>query len=138
MPDTSTTYPLITRDPVTGDELLVTRLEGLTTGIIVEGRFHFGWMGRLTPAQLEFVRLLALHRGNIQKVAADLGIAYNTARTRGDEIAAALSTTGSSASSGPDKGMDDSRPARLAILDHVHDGSLSVEDALDQLKIIGR
>lgn len=135
MRDPSATYPLITRDPVTGDELLVTRLEGVTSGISIEGHFHFGWLGRLTAVQLEFVRLLALHRGNIQKVAAELGIAYNTARTRSDEIATALSTPGSVAATGQDNISEDfTRSARLAVLDQVYDGTLSVDDALGKLK----
>ncbi|HEY7833722.1 MAG TPA: DUF2089 family protein [Ktedonobacterales bacterium] len=138
MPDPARTYPIITRDPVTGDELLVTRLEGATSGITIEGRFAFGWLGRLAPAQLEFVRLLALHRGNIQKVAADLGIAYNTARARGDEIAATLGDTAGDDTAGDaeeEAGEGEARSgARRAILDRVFDGSLSVEEALRRLK----
>ena len=137
MPDSSTTYPLITRDPITGDELLVTRLEGASTGITVEGRFQFGWLGRLTAAQLEFVRLLALYRGNIQKVAADLGIAYNTARTRSDEIAAALNPSDAATTMGDSEATGDAiQRSRLAVLDRVLDGELSVDDALRQLRAI--
>ena len=84
------THPLITRDPVTGGELTVTRLEGLESGIVVEGRFSLGWIGRLTPDQLAFAGLLVKHRGNLQKVAAETQVAYNTARNRMDEIVAAL------------------------------------------------
>jgi hypothetical protein len=83
-------HPLITRDPVTGGELIVTRLESPRSGIVIEGAFSLGWIGRLTPEQLEFVGLLVRNRGNIQKVAADLDIAYNTARNRLDEIVVAL------------------------------------------------
>jgi hypothetical protein len=82
--------PLITRDPVTGGELLVTRLEGPESGITIEGRFSLGWIGRLTPEQLAFVGLLLRHRANVQKLAAELGVAYNTARSRLDEVVAAL------------------------------------------------
>lgn len=131
MRDSAHTFPVVTRDPITGDELLVTRLEGASSGIVIEGRFHFGWLGRLAPAQLEFVRLLALYRGNIQKVAADLGIAYNTARARSDEIAAALGAVSAEAEDDP------AARARLAVLDQVFGGSLSVEDALRQLKDLG-
>src|SRR5579862_2780856 len=55
-------HPLITRDPVTGGELLVTRLEGPESGIAIEGRFSLGWIGCLTPEQLEFVGLLLHNR----------------------------------------------------------------------------
>lgn len=82
--------PLITRDPVTGGELIVTRLESPQSGLVIEGAFSLGWVGRLTPEQLEFVGLLVRNRGNVQKVAADQNIAYNTARNRLDDIVAAL------------------------------------------------
>ena len=82
--------PLITRDPVSGGELIVTRLEAPQSGLVIEGAFSLGWVGRLTPEQLEFVGLLVRNRGNVQKVAADQNIAYNTARNRLDDIVAAL------------------------------------------------
>ena len=85
-----TLNPLITQDPVNGDELIVTRLEGQRSGIVIEGRFSLDWIGRLTPQQLTFVGLLVKHRGNIQRLAADLNVAYNTARNHLDEIVAAL------------------------------------------------
>ena len=61
---------------------------------MIEGRFGMGWIARLTPEQLVFVGLLVKQRGNIQKVAADLDVSYNTARNRMDEIVVALETCG--------------------------------------------
>src|SRR5207244_11571330 len=83
-------YPLITKDPVSGGELIVTRLECPESGIVIEGRFTLGWIGRLTREQLDFVELMVKYRGNIQKLAAELDIAYNTASIRLDEIVTAL------------------------------------------------
>lgn len=83
-------HPLITHDPVSGRELIVTRLECPQSGIVIEGAFSLGWIGRLTPEQLEFVGVLVRQRGNVQKVAADLDVAYNTARNRLDDVVAAL------------------------------------------------
>src|SRR5579859_7860044 len=82
--------PLITRDPVSGGELVVTRLECPASGVVIEGRFSLGWPARLTAEQLHFVHVLTQHRGNVKKVAAAFGIAYNTARARMDEIVVAL------------------------------------------------
>src|SRR5436190_808905 len=79
-------YPLITRDPVSGDGLIVTRLECPTSGIVIEGRFDLGWIGRLTREQLDFVELMVKYRGNVQKLGQELNIAYNTARSRLDDI----------------------------------------------------
>src|SRR5829696_1645763 len=67
-------HPLMTKDPVTGGELIVTRLECPESGILIEGRFTMGWIARLTPEQLVFVGILVKQRGNLQKVAVDLDV----------------------------------------------------------------
>jgi hypothetical protein len=117
-------YPLITRDPVSGEELIVTRLECPESGIIIEGRFSLGWIGHLTREQLDFVELMVKYRGNIQKLAAEMNIAYNTARSRLDEIVAALGGT-------PE---NDGRIDRRAVLDRLASKEISVEEAMRQLK----
>ncbi|HLL78539.1 MAG TPA: DUF2089 domain-containing protein [Ktedonobacteraceae bacterium] len=117
-------HPLITRDPITGDELIVTRLEGPQSGIVIEGQFSLGWIGRLSREQLDFVELLVKNRGNIQKLAADLDIAYNTARSRLDEIVTALGGT-------PE---NDGRVDRRLILDRLAAKEITIEEALRQLK----
>ena len=83
-------YPLITRDPVTGEELTVTRLENRARGLVMEGEFSLGWIGALSHEQLEYAGLLLRCRGNVQKVADTLGVSYNTARSRLDAIVDAL------------------------------------------------
>jgi hypothetical protein len=47
-------------------------------------------LGRLGREQLRFVEMLVKNRGNINQVAAEMGVSYTTARTRMDEIVAAL------------------------------------------------
>lgn len=116
--------PLLTRDPITGGELIVTRLESPSSGIVIEGRFSLGWIGRLTPEQLAFVELLVKNRGNIQRLAAELDIAYNTARARLDEIVALLG--------GPPE--HEPRLDRRQILDRLAAREISVEEALRLLK----
>jgi hypothetical protein len=118
--------PLLTKDPVTGGELIVTRLEGPESGIVIEGAFSLGWIGRLTPEQLEFVGLLVRNRGNVQKVAAELGVAYNTARARMDDIVSAL---GGSAEAEPEPGPD-----RGAVLDRLASGEISFDEAMEELR----
>ncbi len=121
--------PLITRDPVTGGELLVTRLEAPQSGLVIEGMFSLGWIGRLTPEQLEFVGHLVRNRGNVQKVAADLNIAYNTARNRLDDIVAAMGA--------PDEGArgDRERERRTAVLRRLSKGEIEFDEAL---RLLGR
>lgn len=117
-------YQLITRDPVSGGELIVTRLECPDSGIIIEGQFSLGWIGRLSREQLEFVEMLVKYRGNIQKLAAELDVAYNTARSRLDEIVTALGGA-------PE---NDGRADRRAILDRLASKEISVEDAMRLMK----
>jgi hypothetical protein len=117
-------YPLLTRDPITGGELIVTRLESPDSGIVIEGRFSLGWIGRLSPEQLTFVELLVKNRGNIQRLAAELDMAYNTARARLDEIVALLGGT-------PEQ---EPRLDRRQILDRLAAREISVEEALRLLK----
>ena len=117
-------HPIITRDPVSGDELIVTRLECPQSGIVIEGQFSLGWIGRLTREQLDFVELLVKNRGNIQKLAQDLDMAYNTARSRLDEIVTALG--------GAPEG--DGRADRLLVLNRLSAKEISVEEAMRMLK----
>src|SRR5437588_10836974 len=117
-------HPLITRDPVSGNELIVTRLECPQSGIVIEGQFSLGWVGRLTREQMDFVELLVKNRGNIQRMAAELDIAYNTARSRLDEIVTALGGV-------PE---NDGRVDRRQVLDRLAANEISVGEAMRLLK----
>jgi len=117
-------YPLITRDPVSGGEMIATRLECPESGIVIEGRFSLGWIGRLTREQLDFVELMVKHRGNVQRLAAEMNVAYNTARSRLDEIVTALGGT-------PE---NNGHLDRRAILDQLAAKQISVEDAMRMLR----
>ena len=117
-------HPIITRDPVSGNELIVTRLESPQSGIVIEGQFSLGWIGRLSREQLDFVELLVKNRGNIQKLASDLDFAYNTARSRLDEIVTALGGTPES----------NGRIDRCLILDRLASKEITVEEAMRMLR----
>ncbi len=116
-------HPIITRDPVSGNELIVTRLECPQSGIVIEGQFSLGWIGRLSREQLDFVELLVKNRGNIQKLAQEYDIAYNTARSRLDEIVTSLG--------GAPEG--DGRVGRRMVLDRLAAKEISVEEAMHML-----
>ena len=117
-------HPIITRDPVSGNELIVTRLESPQSGIVIEGQFSLGWIGRLTREQLDFVELLVKNRGNIQKLAQDMDVAYNTARSRLDEIVTALG--------GAPEG--NGRADRRIVLDRLAAKEINVEEAMRLLR----
>lgn len=123
--------PLITRDPVSGGELVVTRLESPRSGLVIEGAFSLGWIGRLTPEQLEFVGRLVRSRGNVQKVAADLNIAYNTARNRLDDIVAAVEAPQQDARVDQE---EEERERRMAVLRRLSMGEIEFDDALRLLE----
>ncbi len=120
--------PLITKDPATGADLIVTRLESPDSGLVIEGAFDLGWIGRLTREQLDFVGLLLRYRTNLQKLADDLGIAYNTARSRLDDVVAAIGEP-----SAPKQAARQD-PARAEIIDRLAKGDLSVDEAIEALK----
>ena len=117
-------YPLITRDPASGGEMIVTRLECPGSGTILEGRFSLGWMGRLTTEQLNFVGQLLKNRNNLQKLATELGVAYNTARSRLDEVVEAL---GGPAEEGNDQVLHD-------VIEKLSSKEISFDEAMSQLK----
>ena len=122
---------LLTRDPASGHELIVTRLECPQTGVRIEGWFGLGWMGRLTPEQLDFVGVVLAQRGNLQKVAGYLGVAYNTVRSRMDEVVTALG--GLPGVDGQAEQGAESAAERESILDALAAGDLSVDDAEEAL-----
>jgi len=120
-------YPLLTTCPVCGGELHAVRLscDDCHTGI--DGQFTLGWLGRLSREQLEFVELMVKNRGNINGVASDLKVAYNTARSRLDDIVEALGY-----SSAPTE--TNGRADRRAVLDRLAAKEISVEDAMKLLR----
>lgn len=118
-------HPLITRDPVSGEEMIVTRLECPSSGITIEGKFSLGWIGRLTREQLDFIELMVKYRGNIQKLAAEMNIAYNTARNRLDDIVTAL---------GGQPEYEGRSVDRRVVLDRLAAKEISVEEAMKLLK----
>jgi hypothetical protein len=119
--------PLVTRDPATGAELIVTRLESPESGVVIEGRFDLGWIAKLTPEQLDFVGLLLRYRTNLNKLSDELGLAYNTIRSRLDDVVRALGGP-------PDGDPPAPPPDRTAILEKIAAGDLTVDEAIDELR----
>ena len=118
--------PLLTTCPVCSGALHVERLGCEHCGTHVEGQLSLSWIGRLTRDQVDFVELLVKNRGNINGVAADLKVAYNTARSRLDDVVAAL---------GYGIPLEEQRPDRRAVLDRLAAKEISVEEAM---KLLGK
>lgn len=119
-------YPLLTRCPVCDGEMQATRLECVSCHGTVENRFELGGVLRLNREQLQFVDLLVKNRGNINKVADELGVSYTTARNRMDDIVTAM---GYIAPPAPGPSAE-----RIDILARLERGELSPEAALEALK----
>ena len=105
---------------------MVTRLESPESGIVIEGEFSLGWVGRLSPEQLEFVGLLLRNRANVQKVASELGVAYNTARSRLDDIVTAMGGL-------PEAEVEEGS-SRSDVLARLAAGEISFEEAMRRLR----
>ena len=119
-------YRLITQDPASGGEMIVTRLECPESGVVIEGQFSLGWLALLTPDQIDFTGQFLRNRGNVQRLAAELGVSYNTARARLDEVVRALGA--------PAEEEEEDRQARSEILERLKAGEISYEEALSRLR----
>ncbi len=119
-------YPLLTRCPICEGELQATRLECVSCHGAIESRFELGGVLRLNREQLQFVEILVKNRGNINKVADELGVSYTTARNRMDDIVAALGYNAAA--------RDTPSAERLDVLARLERGDLTPEAALDMLK----
>lgn len=124
------TYPILTRCPVCEGELVATRLECTNCHAAVESAFDLGVLNRLSREQIELITLLVKHRGNMNRVAAEQGVHYNTVRNRMDELAATMGVQEAPAPAP----VDESQQQRLSVLEQLGRGSLSPEDALRMLR----
>lgn len=119
-------YPLLTACPVCHGPFHVTALGCERCAAKLEGSFSLGWLGQLSADQLEFVRLMIKNRGNINSVASELKVAYNTARSRLDDIVSAIGE--------PVAPPVPVQVDRRGILDRISSGELSVDQAMDLLR----
>ncbi len=128
---------LLTRDPATGAELVVTRLWCPTSEVTIEGEFELGWVGKLAPEQLDFVGLLLRARNNLQRLATELGVSYNTARSRLDEIVDALGgeiSAGDATRVGAPRPREPASDGRLQALEALAAGEITHEETLRRLR----
>lgn len=124
-------YPLITKDPVSGKKLQVTRLQNFDSGITIEGIFDLSKFNYLTTEQLYFIEVFIKNRGSIKQVEKDLDISYPTVKKMLDDV-----ITGLGYSLDNEEQVIEEKPVdlRTKILKQVEDGLLSVEEALQKLR----
>lgn len=83
-------YPVVGRCPVCQGEMTVTHLQCRACGTEVSGSFRLSRFSELSPSQVQFLELLVKHRGNISKIAEEIGVSFPTARGRLDDLVRAM------------------------------------------------
>ncbi|MCA1552806.1 MAG: DUF2089 domain-containing protein [Chloroflexi bacterium] len=116
--------------PVCGDHMVVTRLDCRNCGSQLSGTFELPLLSRLSEEQLHFVEVMIKHRGSINRVSDELGIAYSAGRSRLDEIIRELGFESETA----DEVTTVSAEERQRILEDLSQGKITSEQAIKKLK----
>lgn len=112
--------------PVCGDLLEVTRLHCRSCDTTIDGHFHSGRLGQLSPDQIAFVEIFLKNEGKINRVGEELGVSYPTVRGRLREVIAAL---GYQVEEEPGVSEEE----RRQLLDELAKGKISSEEVLKRL-----
>jgi hypothetical protein len=120
---------VLTRCPVCGEALRITRLECGACGSALEGSFTLGRLQRLTREQLQFVEVFLKCRGKIKDVEEELGLSYPTVVARLNEVVQAM---------GFEVRAEDPQLAarRQQILDELAAGNIGAAEAATRLRAL--
>lgn len=120
--------PLPTRCPLTGGEIVVTRIYCPDADMSIEGRFTVAEppFAQLTPEQVRFVEVFVRNEGKLNRLEDELGLSYPTIRSRLHDVIRAL---------GYEPGKEET-PAvdRKQVLAELDAGLISFEDAMQKLQ----
>lgn len=120
--------PLPTRCPLTGGEIIVTRIYCPDADVSIDGRFAVAEppFAQLTPEQIQFVEIFMRNEGKLNRMEEDLGLSYPTIRSRLHDVIRAL---------GYEPGKEEAAPAvdRKQVLAELEAGSLSFDEAMQKL-----
>lgn len=127
MPPDRNAHQALTRCPICGDELHITRLQCEACGTALEGNFTLGRLQQLTREQLQFVETFLKCRGKIKDVEEELGVSYPTVVARLNEVVQAM---------GFDVPREDGERAarRQQVLDELAAGQLTAAEAAMRLR----
>lgn len=121
--------PLPTRCPLTGGEIIVTRIYCPDADVSIEGRFAVAEppFAQLTPEQIQFVEIFVRNEGKLNRMEEDLGLSYPTIRSRLHDVIRAL---------GYEPGKEEAAPTvdRKAVLASLEAGALSFDEAMKKLE----
>lgn len=116
---------VISRCPVCGRELTVTRLQCGSCDTAIENSFKLSKFDYLSDEELYFTETFLRCRGNIKEVEKVLGISYPTVRSKLDGVIKKL---------GYETSPDERAAKKEEILKALESGDITVEQAIAQLK----
>ncbi|HBP26194.1 MAG TPA: hypothetical protein DD618_04510 [Acholeplasmatales bacterium] len=119
---------VISKCPICGDELSITRLHCHNCGVEINGEFSLSKLCRLSKEQLTFVLLFLKNQGNIKAIEKDMNISYPTVKKILNDVLVNL---------GYDVGEEEvgkTAIQRQEILDKLANKELSFDEANQMLK----
>jgi hypothetical protein len=81
---------VISKCPICGDELAITRLHCHNCGVEINGDFALSKLCRLSKEQLTFVLLFLKNQGNIKAIEKDMNISYPTVKKLLNDVLSSL------------------------------------------------
>jgi hypothetical protein len=124
-----------THCPVSGEPLEVGRLQGPTSGVVIEGRFQPNEFALLPPEPLEFLRIFVRVRGNLKEAERVLGVSYPTVRARFERMLAALGYEVPEGKPAEGRAAPD-RAAADEVLSQLEAGEIDAEEATTRLQAL--
>jgi hypothetical protein len=145
--------PLLTKCPVCGGDLMVTRLHCPACETTIEGSFDPGASGsriqeaftpeqlkpllpfsRLTAEQLQFVLTFVRCEGRFNRMEDEMGLSYPTLRNRLNEIIRAMGYEPTREETPPPQPPPPTAIERQSILDMLSRGEIDLEEAKRRLR----
>jgi len=118
----------LSKCPVCGGELIVTRLHCETCETVIEGRFINAAFAGLMPDQLDFIETFVRCEGKLTRVQEEMALSYPTVRNRLQEVIRALGYE-----PGKEETAEISDEQRLNVLEELDSGKISAEEAMRRL-----
>jgi hypothetical protein len=122
---------VISRCPICGNELSITRLHCPSCQIEINGEFSLSRLNYLTKEQIQFVELFLKNQGNIKAIEKDLNISYPTVKKILNEVLVAMGFEPNSDQMDTSKSLQ-----RQEILDRLARKEIPFEEASALLKEI--
>jgi hypothetical protein len=121
-------HEMLTRCPVCGEPLAVTRLHCRSCSTSIEGQFDFGRLGRLSLEQVGFVETFLRCEGKLNRMEREMGLSYPTLRSRLTEVIRQMGYAVGPEALGP------SEEERHQVLDELASGKIDSAEAMRRLE----